>query len=158
MADPPALDDTDRAILHLLQEDARSTASHIADTVGVAPNTVRNRIDRLEELGIIEGWQPQVNYERAGFQLHIVFVCTVPISERRNLAENVMEIEGVIATTEILSGHQNLMIEVVGADTEDITRIATSLEDRGVTIRDERLIKSTRTQPFDHFGMNETSE
>lgn len=152
MASPPALDETDRAILHLLQVDARNTASNIADEVGVAPNTVRNRINRLEENDVIVGYHPQINYEKAGFQLHIALTCTVPVSTRRQLAENASKIEGVIGITEILSGTENMVIEVVGTDGDDITRIATALEGEGLKIQNERIIISDYVQPFNHFG------
>lgn len=50
------LDDVDRSILYMLQQDARnSTAQDIADRAGVSASTVRNRIDQLEADGIIEG-------------------------------------------------------------------------------------------------------
>jgi DNA-binding Lrp family transcriptional regulator len=48
------LDDTDLAILQLLVEDARRPYSEIADQVGVSPPTVSDRVDRLEEIGVIE--------------------------------------------------------------------------------------------------------
>lgn len=154
MASPPALDETDRAIIHLLQVDARNTASNIADDVGVAPNTVRNRINQLEENDVIEGYHPQINYEKAGFQLHIVLICTVPVSKRRELAESALNIKGVIGITEILSGVENMAIEVVGTDGDDITRIATALENEGLTIQNERIIKYAHVQPFNHFGVS----
>lgn len=149
------LDDVDRGILHLLQEDARnSVATAIADEVGVAPNTVRNRIERLEEAGVIEGYHPQIDYERAGYQLHVLFICTVPVSERRTLVGKSLEIDGVIEVTEALSGHQNLIVEVVGADSDDLTAIAEQLEALGIEIDNERFLKDVRSQPFDHFGVD----
>lgn len=50
----PDLDDTDLEILGLLVENARRPYSEIADKVDVSPPTVSDRIDRLEELGVIE--------------------------------------------------------------------------------------------------------
>lgn len=48
------LDETDLDILQLLVEDARRPYSEIADRVGVSPPTVSDRVDRLEEIGVIE--------------------------------------------------------------------------------------------------------
>ena len=48
------LDDTDLSILQLLAKDSRRPYSEIADKVGVSPPTVSDRVDRLEELGVIE--------------------------------------------------------------------------------------------------------
>lgn len=153
------LDDVDRGILHLLQEDARDNSpAMIAEEVGVAPNTVRNRIERLEEHGVIEGYHPQVDYERAGYQLHVIFVCTVPISERRTFADEAFEIDGVVQVIEVLSGRENLAVEAVGEDSDDVTEIASTLESLGCEIADEWFIKNSRVQPFGHFGADVTNE
>lgn len=147
------LDEVDRGILHMLQKDARNnSASDIAEEVGVAPNTVRSRIARLEDHDVIEGYLPHINYEQAGYQLHVIFVCTVPISDRESLAEDVLDIEGVVRVIETLSGRDNLAVEVVGEDTDDLTTIASQLESLGCSIHEEWFLKNSHVQPFDHFG------
>lgn len=147
------LDDVDRGILHMLQEDARnSVAADIAEEVGVSPNTVRSRIERLEEADIIQGYHPDIDYERAGYLLHIIFVCTVPVSKRAEIAEKALKIEGVVEVTEILSGHQNLTVKSIGENSDEITAIAEQLEELGLEITNERFIKNVRPQPFNHFG------
>ena len=57
------LDDVDRGILYALQRDARNVT--IAEEVDVSASTVRNRIGRLEDIGVIEGYYPKINSERA---------------------------------------------------------------------------------------------
>ncbi len=147
------LDQIDRGILHILQEDARNhVASELADVLNIAPNTVRNRIERMEAGGVIQGYHPLIDYEAAGFQLHVVFICTVPISERADKAEQAMAVPGVIEVTEVLSGTNNLTVEVVATDGDDITQIAERLEGAGVTIQDERFLKNVRAQPYNPFG------
>jgi DNA-binding Lrp family transcriptional regulator len=58
------LDETDREILRLLLEDARRPYSEIADRVGVSPPTVSDRVDRLEQLGVIEQFTLDVDRSR----------------------------------------------------------------------------------------------
>lgn len=156
---PIELDDVDRGILHMLQQDARNnSATQIADAVGVAPNTVRNRIDRLEEHGVIQGYHPQIDYERAGYQLRVIFTCTVPVAERHEFADSALGIEGVVGVTESLSGYENLAVEAVGETSDELTRIAAELEELGPVIRDERFVKNSRVQPFDQFGLDDVEE
>lgn len=156
---PPELDDVDRGILHMLQQDARNTTpGDMADEVGVVPNTVRNRIARLEESSVIQGYHPQIDYEKAGFQLWAYFTASVPISDRREFADKALDVEGTIGVVEILSGRTNLIIEAVSANTEDLTRIASELEDLDIPIEEERFIKSSRVQPFDNFGRQVAEE
>lgn len=48
------LDDIDLGILQRLAGDARRPYSEIAEQVGVSPPTVSDRVERLEEVGVIE--------------------------------------------------------------------------------------------------------
>jgi len=71
------LDEIDRRILHALMSDARNTsAPMIAEGLNVSAATVRNRIERLEEEGVIRGYTAIVDFEQAdgppyvGFHVH----------------------------------------------------------------------------------------
>ncbi|WP_232701675.1 Lrp/AsnC family transcriptional regulator [Halobacterium wangiae] len=157
--EPPELDDVDRGILHMLQADARNnTASVIAEAVGVAPNTVRNRIERLEDDGVINGYQPDIDYDAAGFQLRVQLVCTVSIGDRAGLVEEALGIDGVVEVEEIHAGTENLVVEAVAGDGDDITRIAANLEALGLAVQTQRFVKNVHVQPFDHFGSDVSEE
>jgi DNA-binding Lrp family transcriptional regulator len=55
------LDDTDRAILGLLPDDARRSWRDIADAVDLSPPAVSDPVDRLEELGVVRGFTVDVD-------------------------------------------------------------------------------------------------
>ncbi|WP_418282332.1 winged helix-turn-helix transcriptional regulator [Halorubrum sp. DTA98] len=55
------LDETDREILRLLLADARRAYSDIADRVGLSAPAVSDRIDRLREAGVIEGFTVRID-------------------------------------------------------------------------------------------------
>ena len=156
--DRTPLDETDRAILQLLQRDARnSTAVEIADAVGVSDGTVRNRISTLEEEGVIEGYVPTINYEEAGYQLQVSMECTAPIVDRERLAEEAKSVEGVIDVREMMTGRGNVHVQVVAPTNEDVTRAARRLDELGLDIEDEHLVRHHHHQPFDHFGTEHVS-
>ena len=48
------MDDLDRRILTILRRDSRTPYTEIADRVGTSEGTVRNRVERLVDEGIIE--------------------------------------------------------------------------------------------------------
>ncbi|WP_254280335.1 AsnC family transcriptional regulator [Haloarcula marina] len=50
------LDDTDREIVRLLLDDARRPFSDIADRVGLSAPAVSDRVDRLQEMGVVRGF------------------------------------------------------------------------------------------------------
>lgn len=147
------LDDLDRGILHRLQGDARhTTAADIAGDVGVTANTVRNRIERLEDEGVITGYVPLIDYERTTKSMHMVIQCTVPINERGDMAATALEIDGVVGVRELMTGHRNLRVDLAAEDTEEITAAVSRLQRAGLEIEEEELIKAEYRQPFDHFG------
>lgn len=149
------LDDVDRGILHLLQENAReATAAAMGDQVGVASSTVRNRINHLEENDVIRGYHPEINYERCGFQLHVLIECRARPKQRVTLAEEVRAFPGVIRVREMMTGSQNLHIEAVGTDSDAIDDLTESLDDLGLEIVHSNVIKTDYVQPFNHFGQD----
>lgn len=148
-----SLDETDEAILYLLQHDARGiTTTEMGDQVGVSASTIRNRIEDLEERGVLRGYHPVVDYDKAGLQLHVFFICSAPNPERESLARNAREVKGVVAVYEVLNGTDNIQIEAVGTDTDDMARINDALSDIGLEVINSKVIKSTHLQPYDHFG------
>lgn len=153
------LDDVDRAILQLLQRDARNaTAVDIAEQVGVTDSTVRNRIEDLEHRGVIEGYTPMIDYEEAGYQLQIRFMCNARIVEREALAKEALGINGVVEVHEIMTGRLNVEIKAVAPRNDDVTRIAMALDDLGLKVETEELIRNHYFRPFDHFGTDHVGD
>ncbi|TYL39612.1 transcriptional regulator [Natronococcus pandeyae] len=153
------LDDVDRGILHLLQEDARNkTAAEMAEQVGVSASTVRNRIEALEDEGVICGYHPEIDYEQAEYQLHMVIICHAPVSERAELVDTVMELEGVVTVREMLTGDANIHVEAIGTNSSTVDQITSSITDLGLEIESVNLVKEMHVQPFNHFGESEVTD
>ncbi|APW98739.1 AsnC family transcriptional regulator [Halobiforma lacisalsi AJ5] len=151
------IDDVDEQILYYLSREARHTsAPDIAEKVDVSAPTVRNRIRRLEEEGIIEGYHAHVNYERADRLLTDLFVCSTTATDRQKLAQQVLDVPGVINVREAMSGKGDLRIKAVGTDTDDLTRIAQDITSLGVEIDDEDLLRREHFRPYARFGPRET--
>ena len=65
------LDDTNRQILSLLQEDARLSYSEIGRRVGLTAPAVAERVRRLEEAGIITGYHAAVDPAALGYPVTV---------------------------------------------------------------------------------------
>ena len=147
-----AIDDVDRAILHALQDDARNTSSgDIAERTGTSDSTVRKRIRRLEDDGIIKGYGARVDYQKSGHPLRMLLFCTASIPERGDRVEEILEIDGVVSVQELVTGDRNLLVTAVGESDEDITPVARELLEMGLTVADEVLVRSHETTPFGGF-------
>jgi len=69
------IDETDRQILSILQQNARTSNAEIARQVDMAPSAVLERIRRLETRGVIQGYEARINPEALGLGvLAFVFV------------------------------------------------------------------------------------
>ncbi len=146
------LDSIDRRILYHLQQDARRTSSSdIAEKLGVSSSTVRTRVNKLEDSGIIRGYNIDIDYDLAGYPLYTKIICTAPIPERDVLADQVRDIHGVTAVREIMTGERNLYVNAIGKDHDDLNRISTELDALGLDIVDEQLIRDEYECPFHGF-------
>ncbi len=63
------IDDIDIRIVEILQQNARTSNAEIARQVGMAPSAVLERIRKLEERGVIQGYAARVNPEAYGLGL-----------------------------------------------------------------------------------------
>lgn len=129
----------------------------IADEVNVSPATIRNRIDQLEEHGIIQGYPASIDLERAGDKLTYLYICTAPTSNLESLAKEVRTISGVTNVRELLSGSRNLHVLAAGETTEDFRQIMRSLSDLGLEVADKHLVQNETFEPFDPYGPDDTS-
>jgi DNA-binding Lrp family transcriptional regulator len=150
------LDEIDRRIVYELMRDARNTsAPTIADEVNVSPGTIRNRINQLEEAGVLRGYTAAVDFEQAEGHLTNLYVCNVPVSERNALAREATAVPGVVNVRELMTGRRNLHVVAVGADTEALRRVARALSQLGIEIEDETLVEAETHSPYAPFGPEE---
>jgi DNA-binding Lrp family transcriptional regulator len=149
------LDDVDRQLLELLQEDGRYAATELAERIGVSDNTIHNRMDRLEKAGVITGYMTTTDYDSTGLRLYFHFTCTASISKRSTVAEKALVLPQVVEVTELMTGQENLQIKAVGAEDEDITHVAEQLDELALEINDENLIRAEHTALLDYVEVSE---
>lgn len=136
------LDEIDRQILYHLQKDARHTSSSdIAEKLDLSSSTVRTRLNTLEENGIVRGYHLDIDYDLAGYPLYTKITCTAPVPERDRLADQAREVEGVTAVREVMTGERNVFVNAIGQDHDDLNRITKALDEIGLTVVDESLIR-----------------
>lgn len=147
------LDNVDKGILYLLQKDARrNTTGDMAAKVGVSSSTVANRINRLEERGVILGYHPIIRYSETGLGHHLLVTATVPLRKREEMLDDIMEVSGIVSIRELLTNNENLSLELVGLTSEDIEESLEELDSLGVDIERMEMMKQERVNPYNHFG------
>ena len=63
------LDSTDIQILNILQENGKITNAELARQIGMAPSGVLERVKKLEQKGIIAGYEVRLNPKALGISL-----------------------------------------------------------------------------------------
>ncbi|KYH25776.1 HTH-type transcriptional regulator LrpA1 [Halalkalicoccus paucihalophilus] len=152
------LDDIDKRILYYLRVDARNTsAPMIAEEVDVSAATIRNRIDQLEDRGIIQGYHAEIDYEIAEGRLMNIFLCNAS-TDADDVVARVLQVPGVVHVRSTMTGRENLHVQAIGTDTGDLTRIKRELADLGLEIEDEGLVNGEYYRPYDQYGPAATHE
>lgn len=153
------LDNIDRGILYTLQEDARHiTTEEMGERVGVSASTVGNRISKMEEAGVIRSYHPEIDYEKAGYQLHVTFGCTADSETRSQVTEQALEVSGVVGTNELLGGEENVFVEAIAENSAALARIHDEIDILPLTVHQTYFHRRQYVQPFDHFGKSSTTD
>ncbi len=66
------LDNTDKRILNELCLDSRQSYRQIARKTKISAATVMHRVNRLEKEGIIESYAAKLDYDKLGFDIHVL--------------------------------------------------------------------------------------
>lgn len=112
------LDDTDLALLGLLQEDARLSVVELGERVGLSASPCLRRLRRLEEIGAIEAYRAVLDRAALGLSLTAFVELKVdrqPHDTPDTLADRILEIPQVVAC-HMISGAADFLLEVVVAD------------------------------------------
>jgi DNA-binding Lrp family transcriptional regulator len=119
------LDRYDRAILRLLQQDARMTNASLAAQVSLSESACLRRVRALEESGLIEGYTALVDQQRAGFPVNVFVSITLDRQSRTGLEAFESAVRRVPEVMEcyLMTGEHDYLLRLVVADLADFERI-----------------------------------
>jgi Lrp/AsnC family leucine-responsive transcriptional regulator len=87
------LDNYDRRILEVLQEQGRISNQELADRIGLSPSPCLRRVRALEESGVIAGYRALLDANRLGLKL----IAFVSISMDRHTPERFANFDARVA-------------------------------------------------------------
>ncbi len=80
------LDKLDRKIIRALIDDGRASVESVAERCGLSPTPTRRRIRRLEEEGVIRGYQAIVDMKKCGLELSVYVFVKLQSRDRKSIA------------------------------------------------------------------------
>ncbi len=117
------MDEFDRKILALLQDDARLTNNDLGERVNLSPSQCSRRRQRLETDGYIRGYRAVLDREKMGFPLVNIISVTLATHNRDNakrfadLLSRLPEVQEAHA----LTGEMDYFVKVVTPDLKSLS-------------------------------------
>ena len=106
------IDNLNREILKCLQRNARLANAEIGRQVGISSPAVSERIKKMEDLGIIEGYKTIVSPFEVGYQLKAIITLRAFMGKLKPFLEKVKTFDEVVNCYRI-TGDENIVMEVV---------------------------------------------
>jgi Lrp/AsnC family transcriptional regulator, leucine-responsive regulatory protein len=124
------MDPKDRAIIEVLQEDARATYAQIGARVDLSASTVHDRVRKLERRGVIRGYRASVDPETVGLGVTaLVSVMPLDPSQPDDLPDRITEF-AEIEDCYSVAGHENYILKVRTRTTGDLEELLRRLRER----------------------------
>lgn len=141
-----ALDATDRALLALLRENARTSTAELARRLGLSRTTVQSRMERLERERLVAGYTVKLS---AGVEAGLVRACVlISLAPRRSQAiEGALRRIPEVRALHSLSGPFDLLAMVAADGIDGLDTIIDRIGQlEGVERTTSAVILSTRIE------------
>lgn len=116
------LDDMDKSIMSELEKDARLTPTLLSRILEVPRTTIKSRIDRMIDAGLILGFSVRKDYRKLGMPttafILIAFDSSVGVSEN-DVGLSLSKIRNV-EEVHIISGEYDILVKIRGRSIEDV--------------------------------------
>lgn len=101
---------TDTEILNSLLEDPRLSYREIAKKVGVSAVTAMNRLKKLEKEGIIKGYTSKLDYERLGYEFHVMIDMRISKGKLPEVEAKIAKSPNVVACYDVTGDFDAVVI------------------------------------------------
>ncbi|MCZ7602191.1 MAG: Lrp/AsnC family transcriptional regulator [Melioribacteraceae bacterium] len=138
------LDAVDIKILNMLQENGRTKRSELAEAVGLSLPSLSDRLKKLEDHKIIEGYYTKIDRKSFGFDL-MAFILVVMDSSKNyeKLSDKVLKTPEILECHSILGEGSHIMKALV-KDTESLEKLLSQIQSwPGVTRTITSFVLST---------------
>jgi DNA-binding Lrp family transcriptional regulator len=136
------LDDHDRELMALLQEDSRASYQALATATGMSPATVRRRVERLISTGAVF-LVAVPNWPRLGLNLIAFVGISVELSRLKHVASEISKMDEFFWVA-MTTGDYDLLAEIVLPTNSDVAEFVTERIAPIEGIRSFRLLFTPR--------------
>ena len=138
------LDKIDIQILNMLQEKARTKRNVLAESVGLSLPSLSERLKKLEERGVIEGYYAKLNKKVFNYDIKAFITVVMDSSKSYNsLGSHVQKTPEILECYSVL-GEGSHLLKIIVQDTEALEKLLSKIQSwAGVTRTNTHFILST---------------
>ena len=126
------MDDIDRKLIGLLQENARYSLKQLAEHVFLSSPAVSSRIERLEKEGYIIGYQAQVDPQKLGYHITAFINLEMEPPQKATFYPFIQACPNVLEC-DCVTGMYSMLIKVAFPSTEELDTFIGQLQKFGKT-------------------------
>ena len=131
------IDITDYQILEQLKDNSRKPYRQIAQELHLAVGTITNRVRKLEEQGIIQGFNIQLDYQQLGYKLETI----IKIEHKSSIEHIVHTYPENIETSYKTTGKYNTILITRFKDVSELKQFLEILrEEKGIISINSQLV------------------
>jgi Lrp/AsnC family transcriptional regulator, leucine-responsive regulatory protein len=116
------LDEIDWQILSILQSEARISFKEIGQRIGLTGTAIAERVRKLEDESIIEGYSVKLNREKIGLPVTAFFKLRVNAESCKQMRELAIALPEVIEAHRVV-GNEHYILQVVLSSMQDLEAI-----------------------------------
>src|SRR5215216_1552953 len=117
------IDEIDKQILKILQQNARTPNAEIARQVGLVPSAILERIRKLEERKVIQGYGVRLNGRALGLGLLAFVLVRTDELAGESVAASALAAMPEVLEVHHIAGEDCFLVKVRTADTEALGRL-----------------------------------
>ncbi|WP_125153230.1 Lrp/AsnC family transcriptional regulator [Clostridium rectalis] len=145
------MDDTDDKIIQILLKNARISMKELAKIISLSAPATAERVKKLEEIGVINGYKAIINYEKIGQPINVLINVDMKIEVNEKFMKFIENEDSIIechhvtgpyckilkASLKDMAGLENLIgkIQVYG-NTETFIILSSTIKDNIIKLND----------------------
>jgi len=138
------LDDLDIKVLKILQKKGRTKRNELADAAGMSLPAISERLNKLEEKKIIEGYYAKLNRKAFGYDIMAYILVMMESSKYyKSLISHVEKLPQILECHSVL-GEGSHLLKAISKNTESLEKLLSEIQSwSGVTATKTTFVLST---------------
>lgn len=108
------MDSIDIKIVEILKQNGRISNKNLAEQIGLNPSSTLERVKKLEEKGVIQGYSANLDYNKMGYATTAIIQIALDKHNREIIKQFIKHVSSLKEVTELyhISGQYDYMLKI----------------------------------------------